>query len=143
MLKTRARCFVKIHLLAFVLISKVAQGIVKSVRKPTSVFFHKATSPRLEHILLQYNAAPQSNRRNQSLMRIMIQPCHNTRSTNKTMIRMSIDSFFVARKVARVPVCADTGWIAPKCSRRNEFVGAEKHHKCDNDSIKLLRSGST
>ena len=43
---------------------------------------------------------------------------------NKTMIEMSTDSFFVARKVARVPMCTDTGSIAPKCSRSNEFVGA-------------------
>ena len=35
----------------------------QSVRKPTNVFFYKATSPRLEHNLLQYNAAPQSNER--------------------------------------------------------------------------------
>ena len=34
------------------------------------------------------------------------------------MIRMSIDSIFVARKVARVPMRIDAGWIAPKFSGR-------------------------
>ena len=38
------------------------------------------------------------------------------------MIRMLIDSFFVACQGVRVPMRTDVGWIVPKQSRRSEFV---------------------
>ena len=48
----------------------------------------------------------------------------HVRSTNKQMIEMAIDSFFIACKVAiaRVQLCTDTGWCVPKQSCRSEFV---------------------